>query len=137
MTNDLMQLPAVLIGEIVSVSETGAPCVRWNDGAPVVALVAWMPGAPRWHDCVGARAILGFIEGDEHQPIVLGLLDAPRVASGPPETLRLESTRELLLLCGDAKVSLRQDGRIEIRGTHVVSRSSGANKIKGGSVFIN
>ena len=137
MTNDLMQLPAVLIGEIVSVNETGAPCVRWNEGAPVVALGAWIPGSPRWLDCIGARAILGFIDGDEQQPIVLGLLDAPRAANGPPETLRLESTRELHLQCGDAKVSLRHDGRVEIRGTHVISRSSGVNKVKGGSVFIN
>ena len=92
--------------------------------------------------------LVGFLNAVESQPIVLGLLDAPPVpvkedvnVAAPggmkPETLRIEAGRELVIECGEAKISLRKDGRIEIRGTHLISRSSGPNKIKGGSVFIN
>lgn len=137
MNNDLVQLPAVMVGHIVDVDELGVPSVRWNGSNPTRASVVWMASAPRWHDCVGARVILGFLDGDERQPVVLGLLDPPCSANQTPETIRLESSRELLLQCGEARIYLRQDGRIEIRGTHVISRSSGPNKVKGGAVFIN
>jgi hypothetical protein len=49
----------------------------------------------------------------------------------------VESSRSLVIECGEARISLREDGRIEIRGTHVISRASGPNKIKGGSVHIH
>lgn len=137
MNNELVQLPAVVVGQIADVDELGALTVRWNGSNPTPASVVWMASAPRWHDCVGARVILGFLDGDERQPIVLGLLDPPRAADPTPGTIRLESSRELLLQCGEARIFLRQDGRIEIRGTHVISRSSGPNKVKGGAVFIN
>ena len=70
---------------------------------------------------------------------MLGLLDPPP-ASGAvpkPKTLRIESQRELVIECGKSKIALRSDGRIEVRGGHLISRSSGPNKIKGGSVHIN
>ena len=148
MITELTHLPGVVAGEVTGVDSDGRPVVRWNDGAPTTAQAVWTPGAPAWRDCVGARVLVGFLNADESQPIVLGLLDAPPVpvkedvnvaapAAMKPETLRIEAGRELVIECGDAKISLRKDGRIEIRGTHLISRSSGPNKIKGGSVFIN
>jgi hypothetical protein len=75
---------------------------------------------------------------------VLGLLEPPPALGDPdpaagkaPDTLRIAAGREVVIECGEAKISLRKDGRVEIRGTHLISRSSGPNKIKGGSVFIN
>jgi hypothetical protein len=109
----------------------------------MAARAVWTPGAPPWRGCIGARVLLALVNGDETQPIVLGLLEPPDVsdtggqAERIPETLRVEAGRELVIECGEAKITLRKDGRIEIRGTHLISRSSGPNKIKGGSVFIN
>jgi len=145
MITDLTQLPGVFAGEIVGADESGRPLVRWNEGDAVAAQCVWTPGAPHWHDCIGARVVVGLLDGDDTQPVVLGLLDrpsTPAVTAPPPtekqlETLRIEAGRELVIECGEAKISLRKDGRIEIRGTHLISRSSGPNKIKGGSVFIN
>jgi hypothetical protein len=132
------ETPGVIVGSVAAVDASGSPRVRWNDTEPVSAQVVWMPAAPNWRDCVGARVILGFIDGDEDRPIILGLLDAPAVARPrEPEVLRIVSGRELVIECGEAKIALRADGRIEIRGTHLVSRSSGPNKIKGGTVHIN
>jgi hypothetical protein len=138
MTNELLQLPLVAIGEVAGVDGTGRPVVRVRD-AEAIATVVWMPHPPEWHDCIGGRVAIGFIDGDERQPLVLGLLDPPRAgaSSDRPDVLRLESGRSLVIECGEARISLREDGRVEIRGTHVISRSSGPNKVKGGSVHIN
>lgn len=137
MINELTQLPGVVVGEVTDVDDSDLPRVRWQEGEPTSALVVWMPAAPAWKHCIGARVVLGFVDGDERRPLVLGLLDAPSVQAKVPETLHLESGQELVIECGEARISLRKDGRIEIRGTNVISRSSGPNKIKGGSVFIN
>jgi hypothetical protein len=137
MTNDLAQLPGVAIGEVIGVAADGNPLVRVHDEDPVRALVVWSPATPAWQECTGVRVVVAFVDGDARQPVVLGVLDPPRQAAAQPEVLRIESGRALVIECGEASISLREDGRVEIRGTHVISRSSGANKIKGGSVSIN
>lgn len=144
MITELTQVPGVVSGEVIGADDAGRPLVGWNGLAAVAAQAVWTPNAPRWSDCIGTRVLIGFLNGDEAQPIVLGLLEPPRsqakidpAAEKTPETLRVHAGRELVIECGDAKISLRKDGRIEIRGTHVISRSSGPNKIKGASVFIN
>ena len=144
MMNDVTQLPGVVTAEVVGVDGNGRPLVDCSGTGPISALAVWIPGAPSWSDCIGARILVGFINGDETQPIVIGLLEAPAVVGNSvsahepvPQTLRIEAGKEMVIECGEAKISLRKDGRIEIRGTHLISRSSGPNKIKGGSVFIN
>lgn len=58
-------------------------------------------------------------------------------ASELPERLVLTADREIVLQVGKASITLTKAGKIILRGTYVVSRSSGVNKIKGGSVQIN
>lgn len=144
MMTELTQLPGVVAAEVIGVDDNGRPVVSVNGVVTIAAHVVWTPGAPAWPDCIGARVLLGFLNGDETQPIVLGFLEPPAAVSNTdrgaekmPETLRIAAGREMVIECGEAKISLRKDGRIEIRGTHLISRSSGPNKIKGGSVFIN
>ena len=54
-----------------------------------------------------------------------------------PERLELIAEREIVLRVGDASITLTRAGKIILRGTYVLSRSSGVNRIKGGSVQIN
>jgi hypothetical protein len=49
----------------------------------------------------------------------------------------LEAQEEIVLKCGEGSITLRKDGKIIIKGTHLLSRASGPNRIKGGSVQIN
>lgn len=149
-------MPGVVIATVQGVSPDGRPLVQWpaseKTTEPCAAQTAWMEHEPDWPACVGKRVIVGFENGDPARPILLGLLDKPALpeddtghpsaetdATGAdmPETLRIESTRELVLECGKAKISLRADGRVVILGGYVVSRSTGVNKIKGGSVQVN
>jgi hypothetical protein len=134
--------PWVRTGRVHSATAEG-PHVIW-EGAPrpTLARVAWMPSTPDWSVCAGLPVVLAFAEGDEARPIVLGLLEAPPAPaeSAPvqaPDVLRLESGRELVIECGKARIHLRADGKIEIRGEYLISRAAVTNKIKGGSVQIN
>jgi hypothetical protein len=122
--------------------------VTWDRSPrPVAAEVAWLASRPDWSRCAGLPVLLAFADGEGSHPIVVALLEAPPPAqpaapqppptSSLPEILRLESGRELHIECGKSHIHLRADGRIEIRGEYVISRSTGPNKIKGGSVQIN
>jgi hypothetical protein len=53
------------------------------------------------------------------------------------ERLVVSAVHGLVLRCGKASITLSADGKIVVRGTHVVSHSSGLNRIKGGSVQVN
>lgn len=113
-----------------------------EDGPATPSRVAWMRENPDWEECRGMRVVVGYEGGDPDAPIILGFLDSPatvRETSNPaaPSTIKIESEEELVLECGKAKISLRADGRISILGGYLVSRSTGVNKIKGGSVQIN
>ena len=112
----------------------------------------------------GRRALVVFDGGDPGRPVVVGLIASPLEAlvdldasaddrlpaptTAPPaeqpvtvwadgRQVLVEARDQLELRCGEASLTLRADGKVEIRGTHVLSRSSGPNRIKGGSVSIN
>lgn len=134
-----LQLPGVLVLEVVGADPAGNPLVRsgpYEDAQP--AQVVWMKDVPDWKACAGVRVVAAVQDGDD-RPILLGLLDPPPSADegASPKRLRIDSEEELVIECGKAKIAMRADGRIEIRGGHLISRSSGPNKIKGGSVHIN
>ena len=44
---------------------------------------------------------------------------------------------EIVLRCGKASITLTKAGKVIIRGAYLLNRSSGVNRIKGGSVQIN
>ena len=94
--------------------------------------------------------LLTFDGFDPARPIVLGLvretladpLSVPArrgetVATFDGRRLELSAEQEIVLRCGQGSITLTADGRIVLRGTHLVSRASHTNKIKGASVAIN
>jgi hypothetical protein len=44
---------------------------------------------------------------------------------------------EVVIACGPASITLRRNGRVIIRGTHVETRAAGTNRIRGGQVRVN
>lgn len=74
--------------------------------------------------------------GDE--PLILGLVQplAPEVEADG-ERLVIEARREMTLRCGKASITMTADGRVTIRGTQVLSRSDGPNRVQGASVQLN
>lgn len=62
----------------------------------------------------------------------------------PIETVRVDGKRvviegqeEIVLTCGESSITLTKAGKILIRGKYLLSRSSGVNRILGGSVQVN
>ncbi len=49
----------------------------------------------------------------------------------------VNAKEQLVLRCGKASITLTRAGKILIKGSYVLSRSSGVNRIKGGSVQLN
>jgi hypothetical protein len=51
--------------------------------------------------------------------------------------VRVTAKDEIVLECGKASITLRRNGRVVVRGTHVETSSEGTNRIKGGHVRVN
>lgn len=49
----------------------------------------------------------------------------------------IEGEEEVVLMCGESSITLKQNGKIVIRGKYLLSRASGVNRILGGSVEVN
>lgn len=49
----------------------------------------------------------------------------------------LEGKEEVVFKCGDASITLTRTGKILIRGKYLLNRSTGVNRIMGGSVQVN
>lgn len=104
-------------------------------------------------DGVLPQALVMFDGGCSDRPIIIGVLQtetepatgtlAQRVSSESdeeapaPERILIEALTELVLKCGAGSITVRKDGKIVLRGTHLLSRSSGPIRIKGGHVEIN
>src|SRR6185369_4810005 len=80
----------------------------------------------------GAAVLVDFIDGDAAQPVVTGLLRDRIDASADDHTaldledVTLHAPRSLSLTCGESSITLTHTGRVTIRGTEVVSESTGA-----------
>jgi len=97
---------------------------------------------------IGREVVLMFEDGDREQPIILGCLarqdgsNSERAAGQVEvdvdgERLLVTAKDQLVLRCGKATITLTKAGKILIQGTYISSRSSGVNRVKGGSVQLN
>ena len=103
---------------------------------------------------VGRQILLIFEGGNPHRPIIVGVLQDPLEAlvsmeiqpDGPLATpdpvidgkrVTIEAQEEITLKCGAGSITLRKDGKVLIKGTHLLSRSAGPIRIKGARVDIN
>jgi hypothetical protein len=59
------------------------------------------------------------------------------VDAGVEDEFVLTAAKQLTLRCGESSITLTAAGKIILRGKYIVSRSSGVQRIKGGSVQIN
>jgi hypothetical protein len=145
------QTSAITVGRIVSFDSEGRPMVQCGRdiARPARSLVHVNPASINDLDSLPDVAVV-FEDGDPSHPVILGLLhdrvsDAivPNVSSvsetavvdGKRIVIRAET--EIEFICGASSILLRRDGHVVIKGTQVVSRASGANKIRGATVNIN
>jgi hypothetical protein len=136
----------VTVGELVALAaEDGVPMVRHAMASRALSsrTVVDLHGAH-----IGRQVVLMFENGDPTRPIVIGVLrgsagwplkEQPAEAerSVDEERLVIDAQSQLVLRCGKASITLTRAGKVLIEGAYVLSRSTGVNRIKGGSVQLN
>lgn len=146
----------VVIGHFLGWNEQGLPQIALPGQSSAVAAASIARLAA---EDVGCEVALLFQQGNKYQPVIMGKILEPQAA--PPaeqselsgqfaeaelsdvqaesdgERLVLEAKKEIVLKCGKSSITLTRAGKVLIRGAFVLSRSSGVNRIKGGSVQIN
>lgn len=138
------RIDGVLIGLLLDFDEAGRPLVLvpgfGETPRPARACCVLTP-EQRGHQCA-----LLFEGGDPEQPLVMGMLQQPVVAlqtSGETtvrqevDALHVRAEHAIELHCGKASLRLTSSGRVELRGTTVVSHATGLNRIRGASVKLN
>ena len=140
-------LPTVVTAQLVNFTDTG-PQVRIRNHTELPARAT----VPLSRDQIGCEVVLAFANGDPLRPIIIGVLDQQTLAVEPAseepadeeatayvdgERVVLEGKKEIVLKCGKASITLTRAGKVLIKGAYVSSRSTGVQRIRGGSVHIN
>jgi hypothetical protein len=149
----LWPLPAVIVGTLEGIAADGTPLVDFEGNRAERPLPARTTGGVD-PAAIGSAVALLFENGDLARPIIVGILHHALTSREETETtlkqsaLQVEATAdgervtitagaEIELRCGKASITLTRAGKVIIRGAYLLSRSSGVNRIKGGSVEIN
>ncbi len=141
----LEQIDGIVVGELVGFDESQRPLVSYPGCGQEQGLVA--SSAPRLQQRdIGCSFALMFEGGEPTRPMIIGPMVSPfKRDQGKPhpkvladgERIEVSAERELVLRCGKSSITLTRAGKILLRGAYVSTRSSGVNRIQGGSVQIN
>ena len=138
----------VVIGELLALADDGAtPLVRYP-GQEGTSAVPARTSVDLHGPHIGQSVVLMFERGDPARPIVIGVLrDHPAwpAADKPAQVdvdadgqrMTVSAREQLVLRCGKASITLTKAGKVLVEGSYVLSRSTGVNRIKGGSVQLN
>ena len=146
-------MEGIVIGRLVRAGTVAEVLVDYP-GNPSGGPLAATSIVESFDDDVGRDVALAFHLGDAERPMVLGFIQQSAIELGSKTTepsegavamevkldderLVLTADKEIVLKCGKASITLTKAGKVLIRGKYVLSRSSGVNRIKGGSVQIN
>jgi Domain of unknown function (DUF6484) len=144
------------VGHIFQITPEGKALVDYPGNLMGPIKARSVVGGPRTGDDnrhEGIPVLLLFEKGDPSLPIIVGIIhdtlyptphEGATVSLERPDDIVVDGKKrvfdaeeEILLRCGKSSVSLRKDGKIVVKGTQIVSRASGTQKIKGASVKIN
>lgn len=142
----------VFVGKLTSVKDTGHILVDYEDN-PFGSLPARSTINITFED-KNRDVLLTFERNDPRLPIITGFVQKKPVTPSHSneiavdrkrikdiildgEKIVLNAEREIILRCGDGSITLRADGKIVIKGNHLLNRSRNTNKIKGATVQIN
>ena len=140
--------PSVLIGELIAMTEEGRTPLVLYPNQPGTAAIKARAVIDLHGSHIGKKVVLMFEGGHSAKPIVMGVL---REEAGWPHTeqpgqvdvdadgerMIVSAKSEIVLRCGKASITLTKEGKIIIQGTYLSSRSTGVNRIKGGSIQLN
>lgn len=137
-----LKIFGVVIGKLAGATRTGVALVDYPR-KPSARLYPARSVVAFGEMDIGRDVVLMFEQGKPSRPIIMGFVQSatgdvnPVQADVDGERLLLTAEREIVLRCGKSSITLTQCGKIILRGAYLLSRSSGANHIKGASVGIN
>jgi len=138
---------SVYTGCLVGFQQGSVPLVMFPQ-SPISAAIPARTIVELFADHIGEDVVLQFEQGDPTRPIIMGVVRQPSAwplrdkpepvtVVADDQRLVLDAKQQIVLRCGKASITLTREGKVLIRGTYISSRSSGANRIKGGSVLLN
>lgn len=143
-----MPVEGARIGELVGFGGGGACPLVVYEGQPGNAAMIARTIADVRGVHIGREVLLMFERADPARPVIVGCLRED--STGPlgeaaanveadvdGQRLVVCAKNEIVLRCGHASITLTRAGKVLIRGAYVSSRSTGVNRIRGGSVQIN
>ena len=140
-------IDSVLVGTLVAFREVYEPLVIYPGQSGTAAITA-RTTIDLQAEHIGAEVVLTFESGDPWKPIVIGRIRKPSAwptADRPAQVdvdadgqrIIVSVKEQLVLRCGKASITLTKAGKVLIEGSYVLNRSTGVNRIKGGSVQLN
>ena len=143
----IKKIDGVVIGLLLSINEDGLPLVAFPGNPDETAIRAHSTTTMKSED-VGCEVALLFEGGDPQLPLIIGKIQnaefkktvqekKPSTAELDGESIVLSARQNITLKCGKASITLTKSGKVILRGAYLLSRSSGVNRIKGGSVQLN
>jgi Domain of unknown function (DUF6484) len=144
MSENSPKVQAVHVGKLLALADAG--------NTPIVDVGGTSSRARSTVDLhaahIGKSVVLMYEDADPTRPIVMGVLretmdwpmhDKPEHVQVDADGQRIvvNAKQQLVLRCGKASITLTQAGKVLIEGNYVLSKSSGVNRIKGGSVQLN
>jgi hypothetical protein len=141
-------ISGVRVGTLVGLTDDGCTPLVIYPGQVGCAAVTARATLDLHGAHVGRSVVLMFEDGDPRLPIIIGCLAQQEGAAMEARSAQVEvdtdgerllvtAKDQLVLRCGKATITLTKAGKVLIQGTYVSSRSSGVNRIKGGSVQLN
>lgn len=153
----------VVLGTMTGIASDGSPQVDYVDN-PSGHSVAAISTVSATREHINRQVALLFSGGDYSKPVIVGFVHSPlyamldktieqdpeaasetdeEQASGQDvahvdgDRVVIEGKNEVVLKCGESSITLTRAGKILIRGKYLLNRSSGVNRILGGSVQVN
>ena len=156
----------IIIGSLVAVDSENRPMVDFAENVTDIPLLA-LSTVEIHKKYIGRQVALLFANGNPTSPVIMGLIHSPldvmlenheqnSNSENVPVTeillpapsisgdlkidgkrVVIEAADEIELKCGESSIVLTRAGKILIRGKYLLSRSSGVNRILGGSVQVN
>jgi uncharacterized protein DUF6484 len=138
----------IVIGELIGMTDGGRTPLVVYPGQVGTAAIAARSVLDLHGTHIGRQVVLVFEGADPAKPIVMGVLrdcdgSAPEQRLGKVEVdsdgerMIVDAKQQLVLRCGRASITLTKAGKVLIEGAYVSSRSTGINRVKGGSVQLN
>jgi hypothetical protein len=141
------KIDGVVIGLFLSLNNAGEPLVAFP-GNPHESAIPARSITKMDKDDVGNEIALLFEGGNPLKPLIIGKIHHAEnnqstqefdqtMAEVDDNHIVLSAKQSVTLKCGEASITLTKAGKVILRGSYLLSRSSGVNRIKGGSVQIN